>query len=58
MENPVNLSQQRRHTWIPSPTVCASVVTWNGLDQFLQGSLIARLVTLAQCSGHFVICCR
>lgn len=47
--------QQEGRTWIPSSTVCASVVAWNGLDQLLKGSLIARLMTLAQCSRHVVI---
>ena len=41
-------------TWIPSSTVCTSVIAWHGLDQFLKGSLVARLVTLAQCGGHVV----
>lgn len=47
--------QWEGHTRIPSSTVCASVIAWNGLDQILKGSFVARLVTLAQCGGHVVL---
>ena len=49
------IPQQKGRTWIPSSAVCASIITWNGLDQVLEGSLITRLMTLAQCGGHVVI---
>ncbi len=48
---------EEERTWIPSSTVCAPVIAWNGLDQLLKDSLIARLVTLAQCGGHIVVMC-
>ena len=48
-------SQGKGHTWIPSSTVCASIVARNRFDQILEGSFVARLVTLAQCGGHVVI---
>ena len=47
--------QQEGRTWIPSPTICTSIIARDGLDQFLKGLLITRLVTLAQCGGHVVI---
>jgi hypothetical protein len=34
-------------TWIPGLAICATVISWDCLDQFLQIPFIARLVTLA-----------
>ena len=47
--------QLKGHTWIPGSTVCASIIAWDGFDQFLKGPLVARLVALAQCGGHIAI---
>ena len=45
-------ASQGRYTWVPSTTICTSIVAWDGLDQFLKCSLIACLVALAEGGGH------
>lgn len=46
-----------KHTWIPGPTVCASVIARDSLDQLLKRSLIPRLMALAHVGGHVVSMC-
>ena len=41
-----------RHTWISRLTICANIVPWYRLYQFLKGPLVARLLALAQSPGH------
>lgn len=42
-------------TWIARTTVGTLAIARNGLDQLLQRSLVARLLTLVQGGGHGVV---
>jgi hypothetical protein len=48
----MQLQQLDRLTWIVGPTICTQIVPRDRLYELLKGSLIARLLALAQCSCH------
>lgn len=46
------LGNTQQHTWISGATVGANIVAGHALHEVLEGTLIARLLTLAHESGH------
>lgn len=50
----MKVCEPHENTWIARRAVGTPIVSWYGLDQFLEGFLVAHLGALAHCGRHVV----